>query len=82
MYEQSAMRSHSSADSSKDGEDTRVTPGSEDYYPRVAVAALIKVRAFCCCCAALYILQYFSTTVYHSTPPTHDVVALFSLHYI
>ena len=38
------MRSLASADSSKDGEDTRVTPGSDDYYPRVAVAALIKVH--------------------------------------
>lgn len=47
MYEQSAMRSHSSADNSKEGDDSRVTPGSEDYYPRVAVAALIKVSVKC-----------------------------------
>lgn len=56
MYEQSVMRSLASADSSKDGEDTRVTPGSDDYYPRVAVAALIKVHF--CAVAVVYDVMF------------------------
>ena len=43
MYAQSVMRSLSSTDALKDAEETRTTPNSEDYYPKVAVAALIKV---------------------------------------
>lgn len=65
MYGQSAMRSLESTDvPGRDSEENRPTPNSEDYFPRVAVAALIKV------------LRDPSLAVHHSTA-THTIIQIF-----
>jgi FKBP12-rapamycin complex-associated protein len=65
MYEQSVPRSlESNEQQGRDAEENRATPNSEDYYPRVAVAALIKV------------LRDPNLTVHHSTA-THTIIQIF-----
>lgn len=65
MYEQSVPRSLPSTDApGKEGEELRATPNNEDYYPRVAVAALIKV------------LKDPSLSIHHSTA-TNTIIQIF-----
>jgi hypothetical protein len=65
MYEQSVMRSLESTDApGKDSEENRATPSSDDYYPRVAVAALIKV------------LKDPSLSIHHSSA-TQTIIQIF-----
>lgn len=65
MYEQAVPRSlESNEQQGREAEENRPTPNAEDYYPRVAVAALIKV------------LRDPNLTVHHSTA-THTIIQIF-----